>query len=181
MNLPIPPFGGNDFLTAGPEVGLTAFAYAELATAIPEAGGGYAYVRRAFPGAVGFTAGWMLWFPYTVVCSLYALGFAGYFWEFFLKYLPSVSEGVFGLLGEGGAILLVTLLIGVGFIRLNARGAEVTGKAENVLTVTKLIVLGIFIVYGLHPVLPRGDPPASVLVVKQYEGHVRSMFKRVFG
>ncbi|MEC7386599.1 MAG: amino acid permease, partial [Gemmatimonadota bacterium] len=65
---------------------LTAFAYAELAAAIPEAGGGYAFVRRAFPGAVGFTAGWMLWFAYTVACSLYALGFAGYFWEFFLKY-----------------------------------------------------------------------------------------------
>jgi APA family basic amino acid/polyamine antiporter len=39
---------------------LTAFAYAELAAAIPEAGGGYAFVRRALPGVVGFTAGWML-------------------------------------------------------------------------------------------------------------------------
>ncbi len=136
---------------------LTAFAYAELATAIPEAGGGYAYVRRAFPGAVGFTAGWMLWFAYTVACSLYALGFAGYFWEFFLKYLPGVSEGAFGLVGEGGAILLVTLLIGVAFIRLNARGAEVTGKTENVLTVTKLFVLGIFIVYGLRRVVDMPD------------------------
>jgi amino acid transporter len=136
---------------------LTAFAYAELATAIPEAGGGYAYVRRAFPGAVGFTAGWMLWFAYTVACSLYALGFAGYFWEFFLKYLPNVSAGAFGLVGEGGAILLVTLLIGVGFIQLNARGAEVTGKAENVLTVTKLVVLGIFIVYGLRRVFDMPD------------------------
>ena len=136
---------------------LTAFAYAELATAIPEAGGGYAYVRRAFPGAVGFTAGWMLWFAYTVACSLYALGFAGYFWEFFLKYLPRVSEGAFGLVGEGGAILLVTLLIGVAFIRLNARGAEVTGKTENVLTVTKLFVLGIFIVYGLRRVADMPD------------------------
>ena len=136
---------------------LTAFAYAELATAIPEAGGGYAYVRRAFPGAVGFTAGWMLWFAYTVACSLYALAFAGYFWEFFLKYLPGLSDGAFGLVGEGGAILLVTLLVGVGFIRLNARGAEVTGKAENVFTVTKLFVLGIFIVYGLRRVAEMPD------------------------
>ena len=69
---------------AGPFLGiqvvtlLTAFAYAELAAAIPEAGGGYAFVRRAFPGVVGFSAGWMLWFAYTVACSLYALGFAGY-------------------------------------------------------------------------------------------------------
>ena len=99
----------------------------------------------------------MLWFAYTVACSLYALGFAGYFWEFFLKYLPGVSEGAFGLLGEGGAILLVTLLIGVAFIRLNARGAEVTGKAENVLTVTKLFVLAIFIVYGLRRVVDMPD------------------------
>jgi len=131
---------------------LTAFAYAELATAIPEAGGGYAYVRRAFPGAVGFTAGWMLWFAYTVACSLYALGFAGYFWEFFIKYLPGLAHATFGVVGENGAILLVTLLVGIVFVRLNARGAGVTGKAENFLTVTKLIVLGVFIVYGLRRV-----------------------------
>ena len=41
---------------------LTAFAYAELASSIPRAGGGYSYVRMAFPGEVGFIAGWMLWF-----------------------------------------------------------------------------------------------------------------------
>ncbi len=140
---------------------LTAFAYAELATAIPEAGGGYAYVRRAFPGAVGFTAGWMLWFAYTVACSLYALGFAGYFWEFFIKYLPGLAEGAFGVVGEHGAILLVTLFVAVVFVRLNARGAEVTGKAENVLTVTKLFVLAIFIGYGLRRVFEEPGQAAA--------------------
>ncbi len=140
---------------------LTAFAYAELATAIPEAGGGYAYVRRAFPGAVGFTAGWMLWFAYTVACSLYALGFAGYFWEFFIKYVPGLAEGAFGVVGENGAILLVTLFVGVAFVRLNARGAEVTGKAENVLTVTKLCVLAVFIVYGLRRVFEEPGQVAA--------------------
>ena len=64
---------------------ITAFAYAELASAIPRAGGGYSFVRMAFPGATGFVAGWMLWFAYTVACSLYALGFGGYFWELFQK------------------------------------------------------------------------------------------------
>lgn len=132
---------------------LTAFAYAELASAIPQAGGGYSYVRRAFPGAVGFTAGWMLWFAYTVACSLYALGFAGYFWEFFLKYIPSFSEAVFGIAGEHAAVLLITLLVGFVFVRLNVRGAEVTGKAENYLTVSKIVVLAIFIGYGLRRVL----------------------------
>jgi amino acid transporter len=63
---------------------LTAFAYAELASAIPRAGGGYSFVLMAYPGAVGYVTGWMLWFAYTVACSLYTRGFAGYFWEFFL-------------------------------------------------------------------------------------------------
>jgi len=128
---------------------LTAFAYAELASAIPEAGGGYAFVRRAFPGVIGFTAGWMLWFAYTVACSLYALGFAGYFWEFFLKYTPGLAGGAFGIVGEHGAGLIVTFVIGVTFVRLNAKGTAVTGLAENVLTVAKLIILGVFIAYGL--------------------------------
>ncbi len=137
---------------------LTAFAYAELAAAIPEAGGGYAFVRRAFPGVVGFTAGWMLWFAYTVACSLYALGFAGYFWEFFLKYMPGIAEGTFGLVGEHGAGLIVTFVIGGLFVRLNARGTQATGMAENVLTVAKLIILAIFIAYGLGAV---ADAPAG--------------------
>lgn len=129
---------------------LTAFAYAELASAIPQAGGGYSFVRRAFPGAIGFTAGWMLWFAYTVACSLYALGFAGYFWEFFLKYMPGLTQTVFGVTGEHLAALLITVLIAVIFIRLNIRGAAVTGMAENVLTVSKIVVLFIFIGYGLR-------------------------------
>jgi amino acid transporter/nucleotide-binding universal stress UspA family protein len=139
---------------------LTAFAYAELASAIPRAGGGYSFVRMAFPGALGFTAGWMLWFAYTVACSLYALGFAGYFWEFFLKYLPGMSEAVFGVVGEHVPTLVVTLLVGVAFIRLNARGAEVTGKAENWLTITKLVVLAVFVFYGLRRVF--GAPTEAV-------------------
>ncbi len=138
---------------------LTAFAYAELASAIPRAGGGYSFVRMAFPGAVGFTAGWMLWFAYTVACSLYALGFAGYFWEFFLKYMPGFASGAMGLIGEHTAVLLVTVLVGVAFIRLNVRGAEVTGFAENVLTVSKLIVLAIFVFYGLKRV--AAEPTAA--------------------
>jgi amino acid transporter/nucleotide-binding universal stress UspA family protein len=128
---------------------LTAFAYAELASTIPEAGGGYAFVRRAFPGAVGFTAGWMLWFAYTVACSLYALGFAGYFWEFFIKYVPGISGGLLDAIGHRTAILGVTLIVGLLFVQLNVRGTEVTGQAENFLTISKLLVLGVFIAFGL--------------------------------
>lgn len=137
-------FGLNALVTL-----LTAFAYAELASAIPRAGGGYSFVRMAFPGGAGFVAGWLLWFAYTVACSLYALGFAGYFWEFFHKYTPWFTDFVFGLVGKNQAILGVTFLVGTGFVWLNVRGAEVTGKTENALTLGKIAILGIFLFFGI--------------------------------
>ena len=148
-------FALNGFVTL-----LTAFAYAELASAIPKAGGGYSYVRMAFPGALGFTAGWMLWFAYTVACSLYALGFAGYSWEVFHKYTPGFAEAVFGAFGHRLPVVFVTLLVGAFFIALNVRGSEVTGKAENALTIAKLVVLAIFVVFGLRKIF--GAPTEAV-------------------
>ena len=138
---------------------LTAFAYAELASAMPRAGGGYSFVRMAFPGGAGFVSGWMLWFAYIVACSLYALGFAGYFWEFIHKYFPAMAEAVFDLIGHQRAVLVVTFLVGSGFTWLNVRGAEVTGKAENVLTLAKIGVLGIFLYFGLTVVF---DEPSHI-------------------
>lgn len=147
-------FALNGFVTL-----LTAFAYAELASAIPRAGGGYSFVRMAFPGAVGFISGWMLWFAYTVACSLYALGFGGYFWELFHKYFPSVANFIFELIGQDLSVVLITLLIAIFFVSLNIRGAAVTGKAENVLTISKIVVLGIFIFFGIAHI--AGDPVTS--------------------
>ena len=139
---------------------ITAFAYAELASAIPRAGGGYSFVRMAFPGATGFVAGWMLWFAYTVACSLYALGFGGYFWELFLKYVPGLAESIHSVFGENSVILVVTAFIASVFIWLNMRGAEVTGKTENVLTLAKIAILVVFIFFGLSQIF--SEPTQSI-------------------
>lgn len=129
----------------------TAFSYAELASAIPEAGGGYSYIKRAFPSWVGFLSGWMLWFAYTVACALYALGFGSYFWEFFHSYTPELSQTVQQALTwwPNSHVAIVTVLIGLALLTLNYRGAEVTGKAENIFTVSKIVILVIFVGFGL--------------------------------
>jgi amino acid transporter/nucleotide-binding universal stress UspA family protein len=134
---------------------ITAFAYAELASAIPEAGGGYAFVKRVFPGLLGFMSGWMLWYAYTVACALYAAGFAGYFMELLHSYFPSLSASVVNLLGNGGAAAVLILAVSAFFVALNVVGADVTGKAENVVTMGKIIVLGVFIIFGLAAISRR--------------------------
>jgi amino acid transporter/nucleotide-binding universal stress UspA family protein len=131
---------------------LTALSYAELASSYPESGGGYSYIRKAFPGPVGFVSGWMLWFCYVIACSLYALGFGSYFWEFIHNYFPSLSEAAFEVVGDGMALMVVTIAISVAVIFINMRGTALTGKLENFLTVAKMVILAIFIFYGLKQI-----------------------------
>jgi amino acid transporter len=135
----------------------TAFSYAELASAIPEAGGGYSFVKRAMPAGLGFLAGWMLWFAYTVACALYAVGFGGYFVELLGGYWPAAQSLLIGVLGHHATVAMVTVLICAFFISLNFIGADVTGKAENVVTMAKLIVLALFIAFGLIALFRRPD------------------------
>lgn len=138
---------------------LTALTYAELASAFPEAGGGYAFIKRAFPGPVGFASGWMLWFSYIVACALYALGFGSYFWEFIHSYFPFFSDFVFGLMGHDSAVILMTVVVCAGFILLNAKGTAATGKVENIITMAKIIILAVFILFGLRVIF--GAPAES--------------------
>ena len=135
----------------------TAFSYAELASAIPEAGGGYAFVKRAMPRVMGFLAGWMLWFAYTVACALYAVGFGGYFIELLGGYWPAAHAALVGALGHQAAVSVVAFVICGFFISLNVLGADVTGKAENVVTMAKIVILGVFIAFGLAALFQRPD------------------------
>jgi len=148
------------FILNGAVTLLTALAYAELASSYPESGGGYAFIKKAFPGPVGFASGWMLWFSYIVACALYALGFGSYFWEFVASYFPGAAHAVYGLVGEHNAIVAMTVIVCGGFIYLNSAGTAVTGKAENVMTVGKIIILAIFIMFGLKAI--AGAPAQSM-------------------
>lgn len=144
-------FGLNALVTL-----LTALSYAELASAHPRSGGGYSYVTKAFPGPVGFVSGWMLWFCYIIACSLYALGFSSYFWEFVHGYIPSLHELAFEALGKQAPFSIVTVGIGIAFIAINMRGTAVSGNVENILTVAKIVILGVFILFGFKQIF--GDP-----------------------
>ncbi len=137
-------FGLNGLVTL-----LTALAYAELASVYPKSGGGYAFIAKAFPGPAGFASGWMLWFCYIIACALYALGFGSYFWEFFESYFPPIANLVFSLAGHKTPALIMTALVCIIFILVNMRGTAVTGNVENIITMAKIIILGIFIAYGL--------------------------------
>lgn len=124
---------------------LTAMAYAELGSAFPEAGGGYLWVKEALGGTQGFLGGWMSWFAHAVAGSLYALAFGSFAAEFYLL----VGLPAFGL-GDAALKVIFTALIVVAFTYLNYWGASETGMVGNIVTVTKVIILGLFCGFGLY-------------------------------
>lgn len=131
---------------------LTAFSYAELGSCFHDAGGGYLWVKEGLPKWNGFISGWMSWFAHAVACSLYALGFGAYF-ELVLHEFNIVMPH-WGYLSPQKILAAVTA---VAFAYVNFRGASETGKIGNIVTIAKIIILMIFIGFGLNLVLGRSD------------------------
>jgi basic amino acid/polyamine antiporter, APA family len=135
---------------------LTAMSYAELGSCYHDAGGGYLWVKEGLPKWNGFLSGWMSWFAHAVACSLYALGFGAYL-EHVLKefdiFLPSI-----GFLSPQKILAAVIALV---FGYVNFRGASETGKIGNIVTMTKIVILGVFVLFGLQITFGRSDWTAA--------------------
>ncbi len=118
----------------------TAMAYAELASAFPETGGGYLWIKEGLFPPFGFLGGWMSWVGHCIACSVYALGFGEG-----VRILMSLYDlEFFGLTIDQTAILS-SVLVAVGFIYLNYRGVKGAGRAEIVVSVILLAIIGIFV------------------------------------
>lgn len=140
------------FLLNGFVALFTAMSYAELGSCYHDAGGGYLWVKEALPHWNGFLSGWMSWFAHAVACSLYALGFAAYFDHVLHEFGASLPH--WGFLSPqkilaGGIALL--------FAYINFRGASETGKIGNLATMTKIVILGIFVAFGLEVLFGKGN------------------------
>jgi amino acid transporter len=123
---------------------ITAMTYAELGSCFPQAGGVYLWAREGLPAPAGFLSGWMSWTAAMIACSLYAAGFGG-----FVAYMLGPEQ--LGVLNTDffWTTKVIAILIILFFTFINYWGAQTTGKAESVITVSKIIVLGTFVVVGL--------------------------------
>ena len=131
---------------------LTAFSYAELGSCFHDAGGGYLWVKEGLPKWNGFISGWMSWFAHAVACSLYALGFGAYFDLVLHEF--NITMPHWGFLAPEKILAAITAII---FAYVNFRGASETGKVGNIVTIAKIVILLIFIGFGINLVLRRPD------------------------
>jgi amino acid transporter/nucleotide-binding universal stress UspA family protein len=138
------------FLLNGVVTSLTAMAYAELGSIYPGAGGGYLWVREALGGEVGFLSGWMSWFASSVAGSLYALAFGRFATELVaMMGLPIPEIAVLGHAAADFLPLVFMTLIVIAFTTINYMGASEAGAVGNVITLTKIAILAVLVVFGL--------------------------------
>jgi len=111
-------------------VALSTLVLAEMAAALPEAGGKYVYARHAWGDTMGFLAGWSE--------LLVSRGFSG------AAKAVAIAEYIRILTGGKGSVPILALAIVLAFFALHTRGLESATKFQNVTTGLKiLIIIGI--------------------------------------
>jgi APA family basic amino acid/polyamine antiporter len=113
-----------------------ALTYAELGAMLPEAGGGYVYIREAFGKLPAFLCGWMtLLLIASGAIAAVAMGFAGYL----ERFVPIGAAG--GRIGVA-AITIVVLTA------TNYLGVKPGTITANVFTLSKIAALAALILIG---------------------------------
>ena len=157
--------GGAIFVLTGPAIGLagsavilafiingiitlfTAMAYAELGSAMPEAGGGYLWIREGLPRPNAFISGWMAWFAHIIAGSLYAVGFGAFSYQLLGPNVAGIlsDQPLFGVIPFDKLIAVASI---AAFTYINIKGASETGKTGTIVTIVQLGTILCLIVAG---------------------------------
>jgi APA family basic amino acid/polyamine antiporter len=136
-----------------------ALTYAELAAAMPGAGGEYVYLTEAYGPLWGFLYSWtQMWVAKSGSIATLATAFFEYT-AHFVPQFESVwfSAGPFGVkYGQVFALVLILVLGGVNYL-----GVRVGGDVQVAVTAVKLALIAFVIVAGLlyaHPVASAALP-----------------------
>jgi basic amino acid/polyamine antiporter, APA family len=167
------------YLIAFVGVAVIAACLAEVSSYFQEAGGPYLYTRVAFGRFAAIQIGWLTWLSRITACS----GVANLFITYLSAFFPTVNAAIV----RG---LILTALIGL-LAAVNYCGVSGGNALSNFFTVTKVLLLGLFVAGGLtalalHPgirVVPATVPntaanwfQAVLLMVYAYGGFEAALF-----
>lgn len=140
------------YIAAGLAMLPSLLSMAELATALPRAGGPYYFLDRALGPMVGTVGGLGTWLALVFKTCFAFIGLAAY---------VAVVVAVFGIELPTWFYTPAAIAFAVAFAALNILGAKETTRLQNVLMVGLGVVVIYFIVQGAVHLLGRGDQLAN--------------------
>ena len=130
-----------------------ALTYAELSSAMPEAGGEYVYLREAYGPFFAFLYGWtQLWVAKSGSVATLATGFFTYMANFY-PALESVLTTFGPVTIKSGQVFAMCVIAFLGW--LNYFGVKVGGNVQIAVTIVKVGLIALLIVVGFT--FPAGD------------------------
>ena len=169
------------FVLLGAVCGLAALCYAELASMIPQAGSAYAYSYATLGELVAWIIGWDLILEYAVGNIAVAIAWSGYFTSLLSGFgiefpawlthgyrtaLLSSNPEVHALLQTAPRIAGIPVLLNIpaalivlAITWLLYVGVRESSRANNVMVVVKLLVLGLFVTLGAMHIDPANYKP----------------------
>lgn len=135
------------FLIGGVIALLVAICTAELATAMPQSGGGYFFISRIFGGFWGTLVGIAQWIGLIFASAFYLVSFGEYAIGLFeeLKIDLISSAWIFSL-----SFTFILLL-------LNIFGTKGVGRIQNIMVISLAVILVLIFSYGLIDYLGLSD------------------------
>ncbi len=156
------------FMLAGLACAFAGLCYAEFAAMIPVSGSAYSYTYATLGEAVAWFVGWSLVLEYLFAASAVAVGWSGYasgLLATFGLYLPDAlasaplaySDGE--IVRTGGLINLPAVLISLAVASLCYVGIRQSASANAFIVAIKVVVILMFIGFGLQHVDPANWQP----------------------
>jgi len=136
------------WLLGGVIAGLSTLMLAEMAAAMPAAGGKYVYARAAWGPTAGFVAGWAE--------MIVSRGFSG------AAKAVVIAEYIAELAGRGNVPVIAAAIV-LAFATLHLGGLKVGTRFQNITTIIKLIVLAGIAAAGIATGSPRGFQTSFVV------------------
>jgi APA family basic amino acid/polyamine antiporter len=169
------------FIAAGIACAFAGLCYAEMASAVPVAGSAYTYSYATMGEFIAWIIGWDLILEYSLGAATVGVGWAGYFvslMDFLGIHVPShfaaaplsyctaadVASSLGGCVQAGfgttGAILNIPAMAIVLLMTMVLTiGIEESAKVNNVIVLLKVLVVLLFIAFGVKYVNPDNWKP----------------------
>jgi APA family basic amino acid/polyamine antiporter len=169
------------FVLLGFVCGLAGLCYAELASMIPQAGSAYAYSYATLGELIAWIIGWDLILEYAVGNVAVAIAWSGYFTSMLTAFgidlpmwlthgyrtaLLSSNPEIHGLLQTAPRLAGIPILLNIpaalivlAITWLLFLGVKESTRANNIMVVVKLLVLGLFVGLGALHIDPANYKP----------------------
>ena len=118
----------------------SVFSKAELATAMPRAGGTYFYVERSLGSIWGVFGGMANWFSLALKSAFAIVGMA--------ILVEVVLQAAFPVQLSDWHLKAIAALCCIGFTVLNVVSVKQTGRFQVIMVAVLLAILAVFVVFG---------------------------------